>query len=528
MLLALSERQATALLGAPRRWSWAVRPPARSPQRPRRLGIGAWPSGDSGSRHQTFATLSTVPPRQLAAELTEAEQVTTAIELLAVMALVDGALDGSRLPRCSTSLTPRRVTPTGSTTSPSSRTRPRAGSCGHGCEEPAQRHRRPGRLRLVDDVNHWLLPYDGGDADPDLAARYPVARGGPPGSLGHDSGLSTTAITPSSRAKAAPSTRSWYAPRRRTVLSASTRRPRAKFDGATSTSRIHPVFPMAGHVLPVIYSWHLGIEFNKLAGSYTGALDPAKFFVASDAGCARAATPLVPLRLLGARRRAPRTNCDAFGTSATSTPPMAPASGGARTRNRAITPLRNRLSRAGRASSPNRLGRRRSRADAVCAQVEFVEAELVGALLPRRCASAHCSMALRLALVERISRSQLAADRATGSALNARRSPRRRSARLPARRNAMARRNASLQFAFARPRCRRRRLVAHPAPRVGDEAAHRAHDLRRIPVGPDEAGVGVHRRQRRQREHVHRGLQVPLAAAGSATAAAAACGGGSS
>ena len=44
---------------------------------------------------------------------------------------------------------------------------------------------------------------------------------------------------------------------------------------STFTSRMHPVFPMAGHVLPVIYSWHVGIEFNKLAGSYKGALDPA-------------------------------------------------------------------------------------------------------------------------------------------------------------------------------------------------------------------------------------------------------------
>ncbi len=47
---------------------------------------------------------------------------------------------------------------------------------------------------------------------------------------------------------------------------------------------MHPVYPMDGHILPVIYSWHLGIEFNKLAGSYRGALDPAKFWVAWDRG----------------------------------------------------------------------------------------------------------------------------------------------------------------------------------------------------------------------------------------------------
>jgi hypothetical protein len=52
---------------------------------------------------------------------------------------------------------------------------------------------------------------------------------------------------------------------------------------------MHPVFPMAGHVLPVIYSGHLGIELNELAGSYPGALDPAKFWVTWDRGLRTAA-----------------------------------------------------------------------------------------------------------------------------------------------------------------------------------------------------------------------------------------------
>jgi hypothetical protein len=43
---------------------------------------------------------------------------------------------------------------------------------------------------------------------------------------------------------------------------------------------------MAGHILPVIYSWHLGIEFNPLAGSTTGAFDGDKFWRAWQRGAA--------------------------------------------------------------------------------------------------------------------------------------------------------------------------------------------------------------------------------------------------
>jgi len=42
--------------------------------------------------------------------------------------------------------------------------------------------------------------------------------------------------------------------------------------------------PMAGHIRPVIFSWHLGIELNPVAGKWTGALHPGKFWVAWERG----------------------------------------------------------------------------------------------------------------------------------------------------------------------------------------------------------------------------------------------------
>ncbi len=55
---------------------------------------------------------------------------------------------------------------------------------------------------------------------------------------------------------------------------------------STFTAAMHRIEGMAGHVLPVIYSWHLGVEFNPLAGSTTGAFDGDKFWRAWERGAA--------------------------------------------------------------------------------------------------------------------------------------------------------------------------------------------------------------------------------------------------
>jgi hypothetical protein len=60
---------------------------------------------------------------------------------------------------------------------------------------------------------------------------------------------------------------------------------------STFTAGMHPLEPMAGHVLPVIFSWHLGIELNPLAGSWTGALHPRKFWVAWERGAETVGDP---------------------------------------------------------------------------------------------------------------------------------------------------------------------------------------------------------------------------------------------
>jgi hypothetical protein len=53
---------------------------------------------------------------------------------------------------------------------------------------------------------------------------------------------------------------------------------------STFTAAMHRSEGMSGHILPVIFSWHLGIELNPVAGSATGAFDAEKFWRAWERG----------------------------------------------------------------------------------------------------------------------------------------------------------------------------------------------------------------------------------------------------
>ena len=53
---------------------------------------------------------------------------------------------------------------------------------------------------------------------------------------------------------------------------------------STFTAAMHRAEGMGGHILPVIYSWHLGIQFNPVAVARKGWLDPQKFWRAWERG----------------------------------------------------------------------------------------------------------------------------------------------------------------------------------------------------------------------------------------------------
>ena len=131
------------------------------------------------------------------------------------------------------------------------------------------------------DVTSLLLPYQGTQADPELVARYEALGHLPNGSFGKafwnlyknnrytfpgdEHALNEAFATPHDSAH---------------VLSGYDTTPRGEILVSTFTAGMHPNKPMAGHILPAIFSWHLGVEFNPVAKSMTGQLDPEHFWEA--------------------------------------------------------------------------------------------------------------------------------------------------------------------------------------------------------------------------------------------------------
>ena len=68
------------------------------------------------------------------------------------------------------------------------------------------------------------------------------------------------------------------------VLSGYSTSPAGELLVSTFIGAMHPDHPMAAEVLPVLFSWHLGIKLNDIAGSTTGAFEPEKFWTAWDRG----------------------------------------------------------------------------------------------------------------------------------------------------------------------------------------------------------------------------------------------------
>jgi hypothetical protein len=135
------------------------------------------------------------------------------------------------------------------------------------------------------DALAWLLPYRDGHADPALEARFEALGQLPDGSFGrafHDFYKSNGYLFPGN---AQALNYDFAVPHDSThVLAGYTTDPRGELLVSTFTAAMHDDHPMSGHILPVIYSWHLGIKINDVAQSAQGALDPAEFWHAWERG----------------------------------------------------------------------------------------------------------------------------------------------------------------------------------------------------------------------------------------------------
>jgi hypothetical protein len=280
--------QVTAILGAMRTVA-ETGSAATEADRHAIVGAGRYLFGHGDT---AFDAVAPVAPQALAAALTGSKLGEDAAKFLTVMALVDGKLDKAKI----------------------------AGVLGYA--EALGIHARyldeiataaADRLQeaLADmtrsnmesitgrpfsgDVNKWLQPYGDGNADPALAARFASLERLPPGTFGHvfwahfkDNNYTFPGDPTALNAAFAVPHDSAH------VLSGYDTTPRGELLASTFTAAMHPRYPMAGHVLPVIFSWHLKLQINAVAKDAAGALDPDEFWHAWAGGAAATIDTFAP------------------------------------------------------------------------------------------------------------------------------------------------------------------------------------------------------------------------------------------
>jgi hypothetical protein len=153
---------------------------------------------------------------------------------------------------------------------------------------PRPRRARQGRARAVHAYR------DGGD-DPELEARYRELGALPDGTFGRafrDHFACNGFAFPGNPAALAEGFTTPHGSSH--VLSGYSTSQGGELLVSTFIGAMHPDHPMAAEVLPVLFSWHLGIELNELAGSFRGSFEPRIFWTAWDRGAATTVDVVAP------------------------------------------------------------------------------------------------------------------------------------------------------------------------------------------------------------------------------------------
>ncbi len=237
--------------------------------------------------HYVFRQPEDLEPRDLppvtagalASKLETDELRLSAVQHLAVMALIDGVLDQARIARVSRFAAVLGVDRDFLATLSEAAT-------GHlrWAGMDMVRHNMlsiTGRPWAGEDVMPWLLPYGGDGEDRALAERFHALEARPPDSLGRAFWQHYSSHGFAFPGEPEALNAVFAVPHDTThLLSGYDTSYRGEILVSTFTAGMHPDQPMAGHILPVIFSWHLGIELVPSAGSHKGALDVEHFWEA--------------------------------------------------------------------------------------------------------------------------------------------------------------------------------------------------------------------------------------------------------
>ncbi len=219
---------------------------------------------------------------ELVTTLDRADLADHAAQFLAVMAVVDGTIDEEKIARVLADAVTLGVT--------ADYLRELAEAARHELQQVAACMRRLNQVSITgrpptDDYMGWIMPYRDGNDDPGLVSRFGELASLAPGTFGRGFAEFYRVNGFAYPGDAAAPTIDFAVPHDSAhVLSGYSTTPQGELLVSTFTAGMHPEQPVAGHILPVIFSWHMGIELTRFAGSTTGALQPEKFWAAWSRG----------------------------------------------------------------------------------------------------------------------------------------------------------------------------------------------------------------------------------------------------
>lgn len=228
-------------------------------------------------------SLPLTTPDDLRALLGDRDVAAEAVKYLAIMALVDGVLDEAKIARVLEYSRALNV-------EADYLTELVEAASGHMSWVIADMTRKNfdsviSRSSEGLDPAAWIMPYGGDKADPALVARYEALGRLPDNTFGKalwefdkTNGYSFPGDPGALNAAFATPHDSTH------VISGYDTSYRGEILVSTFTAGMHPINPMAGHILPVIFNGHLGVKFNDVAAAGTGGLDPQEFWHAWGRG----------------------------------------------------------------------------------------------------------------------------------------------------------------------------------------------------------------------------------------------------
>ncbi len=231
-------------------------------------------------------SIAPVDPAGLASATADAEEAGRAIRMLSVMSLADGEIDAEKTALVRAYADALSVDEGYLDILAEAAADEIAQAAACIVRKNAESFPQVDSSRLSISAIAPFFPYkDEGAADPELEARYKTLGELPAGTFGraffehfeengfffpgNPNGLAEGFTTPHDSSH---------------VLSGYSTKEGGEICVSTFIGAMHPDHPMAAEVLPVIFSWHLGVKLNDIANSTTGVFEPAHFWTAWERG----------------------------------------------------------------------------------------------------------------------------------------------------------------------------------------------------------------------------------------------------